>query len=53
MKLDNLTIDTISNKDFFIIIKDDGKEFLKVSKKRNTLNDIKRLVGEINIKQIL
>ena len=38
------SIDAISNKDYFIILKD-GKEFVKVKKTNNNLEDVKKHFG--------
>lgn len=45
-------IDTKTSNEYFIIYKTDGKEFFKVSKKSNCLEDIKRMVGILNIEEI-
>lgn len=46
------TIDTKSNTDYFIILKD-GKEFMRVGKKTNTLETITNFIGAQNIKEII
>ena len=46
------TIDTKSNDKYFIVTDPLGKSF-KVAKDCNTLEDVKKLVGLIHIKQII
>lgn len=46
------TIDTKTNADYFIILKD-GKEFIRIGKKTNTLETIKKFIGSENIKEII
>lgn len=46
-------IDVKSNDKHFIITKEDGQEFCKISKKDNTLDDVKRFIGTMNIKEVV
>lgn len=46
-------IDTKTNDKLFVILKEDGKEFCKMSKSANSLEDIKRFIGTMNIKEII
>lgn len=47
------TIDTKCNDNYFVIRKENGEEFFKVSKKGNTLEQVKKLIGLINIKEVI
>ena len=46
-------IDTKSDEKHFVILKEDGKEFCKISKSANSLETVKRFIGTMNIKEIL
>ena len=46
-------IDAKTNKDYFIIRYEDGKELVKINKRSNTLEDVKKFVGVFNIKKII
>lgn len=46
-------IDAKTNKDYFVIRYEDGKELVKISKHSNTLEDVKKFVGLMNIKEII
>lgn len=45
-------IDTKKNDKYFIVINPEGFE-IKISKKCNTLDAVKKLIGLINIKEII
>ena len=53
IKMMKYIIDTKTNAKLFIILKEDGKEFCKISKKANTLEDVKRFIGTMNIKEVI
>lgn len=46
-------IDTKSDEKHFIILKEDGKQFCLISKKGNSLEDVKRFIGTMNIKDVI
>ena len=46
-------IDAKSDKDYFIVLYEDGKQFIKISKRGNTLETVKKFIGIINIKEII
>ena len=46
-------IDAKTNKDYFVIRYEDGKELVKINKRSNTLEDVKKFVGVFNIKEII
>lgn len=46
-------IDAKSDKDHFIVLYEDGKQFVKISKRGNTLETVKKFIGIINIKEII
>lgn len=46
------TIDTKSDEKYFIVINPDGFK-VKISKACNTLDQVKKLIGLINIKEII
>ena len=46
-------IDTKINDKLFVILKEDGKEFCKMSKSANSLETVKRFIGTMNIKEII
>ena len=46
-------IDTNSDEKHFIILKEDGKQFCLISKNGNTLEDVKRFIGTMNIKEVI
>lgn len=46
-------IDAKSNDKHFIIRYEDGKELVKIAKSCNTLEDVKKFVGLMNIKEII
>lgn len=46
-------IDTKSNDKHFIVLKENGNEFCKISKIDNTLDDVKRFIGTMNIKEVI
>ena len=45
-------IDTKSNENYFIILKD-NKEYMRIGKKTNTLETVKKFIGSENIKEII
>lgn len=45
-------IDTKQNENYFIILKD-NKEFMRIGKKTNTLETVKKFIGSSNIKEII
>lgn len=45
-------IDTKSNDNYFVILKEDGSQFVTISKKCNTLESVKRLIGVLHIKEV-
>lgn len=47
------TIDTKSNEKYFIVINNDSKNQIKIAKSCNTLEDVKRFVGIINLKEVI
>ena len=47
------TIDTKSDEKYFIVLKEDGTEFCKVAKSCNTLDQVKKLIGLVNIKEVI
>lgn len=47
------TIDTKSNDKYFIVINNNDNTRIKVAKSCNTLDAVKKLVGLINIKEII
>lgn len=46
-------IDTKSDDKHFIILKEDGKQFCLIAKKGNSLEDVKRFIGTMNIKEVI
>ena len=46
-------IDTKSDEKHFIILKEDGKQFCLIAKKGNSLEDVKRFIGTMNIKGVI
>lgn len=46
-------IDCISNDNYFVITYLNGEKFVNISKKGNTLESVKRLVGVLNIEKII
>lgn len=51
--MEKYIIDTKSNDKYFVILKEDGTEFVKISKKCNTLESVKRFIGVMNIKEVI
>lgn len=47
------TIDTKSNADYFLVINNEKGTSVKISKASNTLDAVKKLVGLVNIKEII
>lgn len=45
-------IDTKSDDNYFIVLKDD-KEFMRISKKTNTVETVTKFIGAENIKKII
>lgn len=50
--IDMFIIDTKQNENYFIILKD-NKEFMRIGKKTNTLETVKKFIGLENIKEII
>ena len=48
-----LIIDTKSDEKHYVILKEDGKQFCLITKKGNTLDDVKRFIGTMNIKEVI
>lgn len=46
-------IDAKSDKDYFVVLYEDGNQFVKISKRGNTLETVKKFIGIINIKEII
>lgn len=46
-------IDAKTDEKHFIILKEDGKQFCLISKNGNTLEDVKRFIGTMNIKEVV
>lgn len=45
-------INTRIDKNYFLCIREDGKSF-KISKIGNTIEDVKKFIGTMNIKEII
>ena len=45
-------IDTKQNENYFIILKD-NKEYMRIGKKTNTLETVKKFIGSKNIKEVI
>lgn len=45
-------IDTKKDDNYFIILKD-NKEYMRIGKKTNTLETVKKFIGSSNIKEII
>lgn len=48
-----LIVDCTSNDNYFVITYLNGKQYAKISKKCNTLENVKRLIGVLNIEKII
>ena len=46
-------IDTKSDEKHYVILKEDGKQFCLISKNGNSLDDVKRFIGTMNIKEVI
>ena len=46
-------IDTKSDEKHYVILKEDGTQFCLITKSNNTLDDVKRFIGTMNIKEVI
>ena len=52
-KMIKLIIDTKSDEKHYVVLKEDGKQFCLIAKSNNTLDDVKRFIGTMNIKEVI
>ena len=48
-----LIIDTKSDEKHYVVLKEDGTQFCLIAKSNNTLDDVKRFIGTMNIKEVI
>ena len=53
VKMIKLIIDTKSDEKHYVVLKEDGKQFCFIAKSNNTLDDVKRFIGTMNIKEVI
>lgn len=46
-------IDTKSDEKHYVILKEDGKVVCLIAKKGNTLDDVKRFIGTMHVKEVI